>query len=123
MKKVAVFTGNRAEFGLQLPLLKELDKSVNIDLTLLIGASHIDENFGLTIREVEDYGFYSNYLIDFKHDSDNLDSNSITISKGISLVTDALSKIKPDLFIVYADRYEGFAANRLDSNGNRYCTF
>lgn len=110
MKKVAVFTGNRAEFGLQLPLLKELDKSVNIDLTLLIGASHIDENFGLTIREVEDYGFYSNYLIDFKHDSDNLDSNSITISKGISLVTDALSKIKPDLFIVYADRYEGFAA-------------
>ena len=110
MKKVAVFTGNRAEFGLQLPLLKELDKSVNIDLTLLIGASHIDENFGLTIREVEDYGFYSNYLIDFKHDSDNLDSNSITISKGISLVSDALSKIKPDLFIVYADRYEGFAA-------------
>ena len=110
MKKVAVFTGNRAEFGLQLPLLKELDKSVNIELTLLIGASHIDENFGLTIKEVEDYGFHSNYLIDFKHDSDNLDSNSITISKGISLVTDALSKIKPDLFIVYADRYEGFAA-------------
>tara|TARA_B100000073_G_scaffold95291_1_gene75727 strand:- start:2442 stop:3641 length:1200 start_codon:yes stop_codon:yes gene_type:complete len=110
LKKVAVFTGNRAEFGLQLPLLKELDKSSNIDLTLLIGASHIDEEFGLTIKEVEDYGFHSNYLIDFKHDSDNLDSNSITISKGISLVTDALAEIKPDLFIVYADRYEGFAA-------------
>ena len=110
MKKVAVFTGNRAEFGLQLPLLKELDGSSNIELTLLVGASHIDKVFGLTIKEVEDYGFKSNYLIDFKHDSDSLDSNSITISKGISLVASALAEIKPDLFIVYADRYEGFAA-------------
>ena len=110
MKNVAVFTGNRAEFGLQLPLLRELDKSSNINLTLLIGASHIDEEFGLTIKEVENYGFHSNYLIDFKHDSDSLGSNSITISKGISLVANALAKISPDLFIVYADRYEGFAA-------------
>ncbi len=110
MKKVAVFTGNRAEFGLQLPLLKELDGSSNIELTLLVGASHIDKVFGLTIKEVEDYGFKSNYLIDFKHDSDSLNSNSITISKGISLVANALAEIKPDLFIVYADRYEGFAA-------------
>ena len=104
MKNVAVFTGNRAEFGLQLPLLRELDKSSNINLTLLIGASHIDEEFGLTIKEVENYGFHSNYLIDFKHDSDSLGSNSITISKGISLVANALAKISPDLFIVYADR-------------------
>ena len=110
MKKVVVFSGNRAEFGLQLPLLNELDKSSNIDLTLLIGASHIDEEFGLTIKEVEACGFHSNHLIDFKHDSDSLDSNSITISKGISLVTDVLTKTKPDLFIVYGDRYEGFAA-------------
>ncbi len=110
MKKVAVFTGNRAEFGLQLPLLNELDRSSNIDLTLLIGASHIDEEFGLTIKEVEDCGFYSNHLIDFKHDSDSLDNNSITISKGIALIADVLTKTKPDLFIVYGDRYEGFAA-------------
>ena len=110
MKKVVVFSGNRAEFGLQLPLLNELDKSSNIDLTLLIGASHIDEEFGLTIKEIEDCGFQSNHLIDFKHDSSGLDSNSKTISKGISLVTDVLTETKPDLFIVYGDRYEGFAA-------------
>ncbi len=110
MKKVAVFSGSRAEFGLQLPLLNELDKSSNIDLTLIIGASHIDEEFGLTIKEVEDYGYDSNYLIDFKHEADSLHSNSKTISEGISLVTDVLTKIEPDLFIVYGDRYEGFAA-------------
>jgi len=110
LKNIAVFTGNRSEFGLQLLLLRELDKSSNINLTLLIGASHIDEEFGLTIKEVENYGFYSNYLIDFKHDSDSLGSNSITISKGISLVANALAKINPDLFIVYGDRYEVFAA-------------
>ena len=110
MKKVAVFTGSRAEFGLQLPLLNELKESKNIDLTLLIGASHIDEEYGLTINEVKGYGFDSNYLIDFKHESENLINNSLTISNGIELVAHALREVNPDLFIVYADRYEGFAA-------------
>ena len=110
MKKVAVFTGSRAEFGLQLPLLNELKESKNIDLTLLIGASHIDEEYGLTINEVKGYGFDSNYLIDFKHESENLINNSLTISNGIELVAHSLREVNPDLFIVYADRYEGFAA-------------
>ena len=110
MKKVAVFTGSRAEFGLQLPLLNELKESKNIDLTLLIGASHIDKEYGLTINEVKEYGFDSNYLIDFKHESENLINNSLTISNGVELVAHALREINPDLFIVYADRYEGFAA-------------
>ena len=110
MKKVAVFTGSRAEFGLQLPLLNELKESKNIDLTLLIGASHIDQEYGLTINEVKEYGFDSNYLIDFKHESENLINNSLTISNGVELVAHALREINPDLFIVYADRYEGFAA-------------
>ena len=110
MKKIAVFTGSRAEFGLQLPLLKKLENSQDIELNLLVGASHVDNAFGLTIKEVEDYGLYSNFIIDFKHETEDLHSNSKTISQGIALVSKALSEINPDLFIVYGDRYEGFAA-------------
>ena len=110
MKNIAVFTGNRAEFGLQAPLLHELKNSENFNLTLLVAASHIDPEFGSTIKEIEESGFEVNYKIDFKHDKDNIEENPKTISVGINLVTEALKEINPDLFVVYADRYEGFAA-------------
>jgi len=110
MKKVAVFTGNRAEFGLQTPLLHELKKSNNFDLILIAAASHIDPDFGSTIKEIEESGFEIKYKIDFRHNSDDLHENPKTISEGINLISEVLKKINPDVFIVYADRYEGFAA-------------
>ena len=66
MKKVAVFTGIRAEFGLQTPLLHELKKSNNFDLILIAAASHIDPDFGSTIKEIEESGFEIKYKIDFR---------------------------------------------------------
>ena len=110
MRTVAVFTGNRAEFGLQVPLLVELKKSKEFNLVLIVAASHIDPEFGLTVKEIEKNGFDINYEIDFKHGSDDLSQNPKTIAEGITLISDALKEINPDLFVVYADRYEGFAA-------------
>ena len=110
MKTVAVFTGNRAEFGLQTPLLIELKNSKEFNLVLIVGASHVDPEFGLTIEEIEKTGFESNYKLDFKHKVDELSQNPKTIAEGISLISEGLKEISPDLFIVYADRYEGFAA-------------
>ncbi len=110
MKKITVFTGSRAEFGLQLPLLNELEKSKNIELTLLIGASHIDPNFGNTINEINEYGYNSNHLVDFTHEKDSLYANPLTVSKGIDLISRKLHELRPNLFLVYGDRYESFAA-------------
>lgn len=110
MKNIAVFTGSRAEFGLQLPLLNELKANNSIKLSLIIGASHVDPNFGLTINEIKKNGFDSEHIADFSHDIDSLNSNPLTIAKGIELISKELQNINPDLFIVYADRYESFAA-------------
>tara|TARA_Y100001958_G_C21248455_1_gene581200 strand:+ start:2288 stop:3460 length:1173 start_codon:yes stop_codon:yes gene_type:complete len=110
LKKITVFTGSRAEFGLQLPLLDELKKSKDIDLSLVIGASHIDPNFGLTINEIKKHGYNSEHLVDFTHEEDSLYSNPLTVAKGVELIAKKLNELQPDLFIVYADRYESFAA-------------
>ena len=110
MKKITVFTGSRAEFGLQLPLLEELKKSKDIKLSLIIGASHIDPNFGLTINELKKHGYNSEHLVNFTHEEDSLYANPLTVAKGIELITKKLIQLRPDLFIVYGDRYESFAA-------------
>jgi len=110
LRTVAVFTGNRAEFGLQVPLLVELKKSKEFNLVLIVAASHVDPEFGLTVQEIKKNGFEINYEIDFKHESDDISQNPKTIAEGVSLISEVLKEISPDLFIVYADRYEGFAA-------------
>tara|TARA_B100000035_G_C20991706_1_gene550485 strand:+ start:23 stop:1222 length:1200 start_codon:yes stop_codon:yes gene_type:complete len=110
LKTIAIFTGSRAEFGLQLPLLEKLKNDKNFIVYLLVGASHLNKDFGKTISEIEESGFSSNYLIDFNHGTDTLSSNPKTISIGIDLISNELKKINPDYFIVYGDRYETFAS-------------
>ena len=43
--KVAVFTGNRAEFGLQLPILREIKKNKKMDYYLVVSGAHLDSDF------------------------------------------------------------------------------
>ena len=110
MKNIAIFTGSRSEFSLQYPLIKKLEESKNYNVFLLIGASHLDEDYGKTISEIEKAGFSTKYLINFNHDNDILSSNPLTISVGIDKITKQLNEIEPDFFIIYGDRYETFSA-------------
>ena len=51
-KKIAIFTGNRAEYGLQYPILKAVSKHKNLDYQLIVSGAHLDRNFGKTINEI-----------------------------------------------------------------------
>tara|TARA_Y100000748_G_C15499766_1_gene489572 strand:- start:317 stop:1498 length:1182 start_codon:yes stop_codon:yes gene_type:complete len=110
MKKIGVFTGNRAEFGLQVPMLQEIKASKKLDLELLVSASHLDKDYGETKKEILESGFKINYSLDLKQVGTNVAVTPDTIGKGAIGVSKILKKMKPDIFVVYADRYEGFAA-------------
>ena len=51
--KVALFTGNRAEYGLQYPLIRTLANDQRFEYYLLVSGAHLDDNFGHTIDEIE----------------------------------------------------------------------
>lgn len=112
MKKriIAVFTGNRAEYGLLFPVIKAISVHPNLQYKLLVSGAHLDSNFGNTLNEIEGDGFeiYSEINIDM--DSNSPSSTPRAIGSGIISISKVLEKLKPDLFIVYADRFEGLAA-------------
>ena len=56
MKKriVAVFTGNRAEYGLQFPILRAIEKHPDLEYRLLVSGAHLDPNFGSTLEEIRE---------------------------------------------------------------------
>ena len=43
-KKIIIFTGNRAEYGLQLPIFKELSKNKHFNCKLLVSGSQWTKN-------------------------------------------------------------------------------
>tara|TARA_B100001057_G_scaffold473319_1_gene537657 strand:+ start:185 stop:1366 length:1182 start_codon:yes stop_codon:yes gene_type:complete len=118
LKTVALFTGNRAEYGLQIPILRALKESADLDYILIVSGAHLDPDYGKTLDEIESDGFEIHEKIDIGKGDINLVSTSYAISKGIQEITKIIEKRKPDYFLVYADRYESFAAAIAASQTN-----
>jgi UDP-hydrolysing UDP-N-acetyl-D-glucosamine 2-epimerase len=107
---VAIFTGNRAEYGLQYPILRAISKHPDLDYVLIVSGAHLDKNFGNTKNEIERDGYHIDAEIKIEMDADSLYSTAQAIGSGIIEISRALDTLKPDLMVVYADRFEGLAA-------------
>lgn len=109
-RTVAVFTGNRAEYGLQFPILRAIDRHPDLEYRLIAGGAHLDEDFGATLEEIRDDGFEVHAQVDVVMHQDTLAGTSQAIGSGILSVCDALERLGPDWLVAYGDRYESFAA-------------
>ena len=111
MKRViAVFTGNRAEYGLQFPILRAIAAHPDLDYRLIVSGAHLDPDFGRTLAEVQADGFAVHQEVKIDLEADTLYATARAIGTGIVSMSRALDCIRPDLLVVYADRFEGFAA-------------
>ena len=109
-RRVAVFTGNRAEYGLQYPILRALHADPRLETFLLAGGAHLEENFGKTVAEIEKDGFQVYRQVEIRMAHDTLFATAQAIGTAILSLSAILDELRPDFLVVYADRYEGFAA-------------
>lgn len=109
-RKIAIFTGNRAEYGLQYPILKAIAAHPGFEYFLLASGAHLQEDFGYTLKEIEKDGFQVYAEIKLTMEEDTLFSTAQAIGSGILSLSVVLDGIRPDFLVVYADRFEGFAA-------------
>jgi UDP-N-acetylglucosamine 2-epimerase (non-hydrolysing)/GDP/UDP-N,N'-diacetylbacillosamine 2-epimerase (hydrolysing) len=109
-KVVAIFTGNRAEYGLLYPVIKAISLHPDLECKLLVSGAHLDPHFGDTLNEIKSDGFeiYDEIKIDMETNSLNVIPNAI--GSGIISISNTLAKLKPDFAVIYADRFEGLAA-------------
>jgi len=117
-RKIAIFTGNRAEYGLQIPILKEINKNTELEYILIVSGAHLDPNFGKTVDEIKNDGFQIHEMVNIKNHGNNLFATSNAIGQIIVEVTNIIKKYKPDIFLVYADRFETFGAAIAASQTN-----
>jgi UDP-hydrolysing UDP-N-acetyl-D-glucosamine 2-epimerase len=109
-RTIAIFTGNRAEYGLQYPILRAVDKHPDLDYRLLVSGAHLDPNFGRTLDEIRSDGFRVDAEVKIEMDAASLLATAQAIGSGVLSISRVLAELKPDIMVVYADRFEGFAA-------------
>ena len=109
MKKIAVFTGTRAEYGLLYWIIKGLAESEIAELQLYVGGMHLSPEFGKTIQQIEKDNFPISEKLEFLLSSDT--AVGIAKSMGLALITaaDSFERTKPDLLVVLGDRFESMA--------------
>ena len=110
MKKIAIFTGTRAEYGLLKELMVAIKNSTDLTLQIMASGTHFSPEFGYTYQNIIDDGFAITESIEMLMSS-NTPIGTVK-SMGVALIgfADALQRMKPDCLIILGDRYEALAA-------------
>ncbi len=108
-RKIAVVTTSRADYGHLYWTLKELRDRPEIDLKLIALGAHFSPEFGNTFKEIEADGFTIDESIECLISSDSDVGMAKTIGAATLSLADVLGKMRPDILLLIADRYEMLA--------------
>lgn len=95
---------------MQYPILRAIKEHPDLDYRLVVSGAHLDNNFGRTIMEIRDDGFDIHAEVAIDMSGGEKISTARAIGTGILSLAPVLQTMNPDIFLVYADRFEGFAA-------------
>ncbi|EOR20200.1 UDP-N-acetylglucosamine 2-epimerase [Clostridium sartagoforme AAU1] len=110
MRKIAVVTGTRAEYGLLKNIMKKINEDNDLELQLIVTGTHLSDKYGKTISEIIEDGFKIDYSIPILMDG----NDGVNIAKEMGLLmsnlSEVLSNLNPNILLILGDRYEIFAA-------------
>ncbi len=109
-RKIAVVTGTRAEYGILYPVLKSIEASDRLQLSLVVTGMHLSHEFGYTVREIEDSGFDIDARVEMLLSGDSPESMAKTVGLGVIGMAQTWGQLKPDIIVVFGDRVEPLAA-------------
>ena len=110
VRRIAVFTGSRAEYGLLRHLIAAIDADPGLALQLIVSGSHLSERHGRTVVEIESDGLHPAALVPLSLEATRPPSMAALSAEALVGVGQALERLQPQLLILLGDRYEAFAA-------------
>jgi len=110
VKRICVVTTSRADYGIYLPVLRQIEKDPSFQLQLLITGSHLSPDFGFTVREIAADGFDTSERVEMLLSSDTPAGISIAMGLGMIGFAQSYARLRPDLLLVLGDRFEMHAA-------------
>jgi UDP-hydrolysing UDP-N-acetyl-D-glucosamine 2-epimerase len=108
-RTIAVITASRADYSHLYWPLRDLSENENVDLKLIALGSHLSPEFGNTVQEIEKDRFRIDSRIECLLSSDTDVGMAKTIGVATLSLADLFGKMRPDLLLLIADRYEMLA--------------
>jgi UDP-N-acetylglucosamine 2-epimerase (non-hydrolysing)/GDP/UDP-N,N'-diacetylbacillosamine 2-epimerase (hydrolysing) len=108
-RTIAVVTSSRADYGHLYWPLRDLSQTESVDLRIVALGPHLSPEFGNTVREIERDGFTIDARVECLLSSDSDIGMAKTIGVATLALADLFGKMRPDLLLLIADRYEMLA--------------
>src|ERR1700724_2316476 len=108
-RTIAVLTTSGADYSHLYWPLRDLSEKKNVDLRIVALVSHLSPEFGNTVQEIEKDGFQIDSRVECLLSSDTDVGMAKTIGVATLSLADLFGKMRPDLLLLIADRYEMLA--------------
>ncbi|MBF0343552.1 MAG: UDP-N-acetylglucosamine 2-epimerase (hydrolyzing) [Nitrospirae bacterium] len=110
MRKIAVVTATRAEYGLLFWIIKAINDDHALQLQLIVSGMHLSPEFGMTVDVIEQDGFKIDDKVYMLLSSDS--ESAIAISMGLGMIGFARTyeRLDPDVLVVLGDRFDILSA-------------
>lgn len=110
VRRIAVITGSRAEYGLLYWVIHDLKAAPDIELQLIVTGMHLAPEFGHTVDEIVRDGFEITRRVPMLLAGDTEASTARSVGLGVIGFSDAFETLRPDIALVLGDRFEILAA-------------
>jgi UDP-hydrolysing UDP-N-acetyl-D-glucosamine 2-epimerase len=110
LRTIGVVTVGRSDYGIFLPVLREISGDPDLKLCLMATGMHLSPEFGLTVEAIENDGFNVDDRIEMLLSSDSPEGVAKSMGLGIIGFAQAYSRFQPDILLVLGDRFETLAA-------------
>ncbi len=106
MRKIAIVTATRAEYGLLIPLIRRIQEDNELELDLIVTGAHLSGKQGYTIKEVMDDGFPITHKIPILEEGNTSYDISVTMANAIKGFAQCFRDDRPDMVVMLGDRTE-----------------
>ncbi|NBJ92525.1 UDP-N-acetylglucosamine 2-epimerase [Parablautia muri] len=106
MKKVAVVTSTRAEYGILTPLIRAIEKDSDIELELIVTGTHLSKKYGYTVSFIEEDGFPISHKIPIMTEGNLPCDISETMANALKGFAHCFVNDPPDMLVILGDRTE-----------------
>jgi UDP-N-acetylglucosamine 2-epimerase (non-hydrolysing)/GDP/UDP-N,N'-diacetylbacillosamine 2-epimerase (hydrolysing) len=109
-RHIAVVSGSRADYGLLFWPMKRLSAESSFRLSIIVTGMHLAPEFGQTVDQFAADGFEVDARVPTLDEEDSAGGVARAIGRGVTGMTEALQRLRPDLVLLLGDRFEIFAA-------------
>lgn len=110
MRTIGVVTVARSDYGIYLPILRQIQATADLRLQLFVSGMHLSPEFGLTVTQIEKDGFEVHERVEMLLSSDTPEGIAKSVGLGAIGFAQAYARVRPDILLVLGDRFEMHAA-------------